>query len=618
MVMSPVTPPPDEQPGIVGQQYNFIRQFLALCGPYWNCDHKWKVRTFTLLLGVLTLAQVGLVVWTSYWNRSLFDALEQRSLPQLMLQLGTFAVIFVLTMAVTAVHLHIKRWLQLDWRDWLTARVLDHWMYKGQHYHLLYTQGEHDNPDGRISEDIRIVTESTITLGHTLFFSMLILFSFVDILLAVSGSANLPGLGVTVHGYMVVLAFLYAGVGAALGLLLGRPLIRATNQLQTAEANFRFGLARARENSESIALMQGERVERKSSARLFSSIAENWNRQTLAYTWIVSYSSGYGALLPVFPIIIAAPQYIAGTMTLGVLMQAAQAFQKLTSALSWPVDNLGEIARCRASADRILSLYEDLVAMEAGASEPDPHRIEMGESPQLSLVLRDLTVANPDGRILLENFSLEISRGEHVLISGDPAVAISLFKVVAGLWPWGSGTVLLPHDHPVVFLPQRPFLPTGTLQSALSYPAPPDAYDMRAMHYALECAGLAWLAVRLGESGDWTHVLPLREQQRLGFARLFLQRPSWIFIEEATDAFDPKGEECIMEMLYRELPNTTVITISVHGNLEKHHHRKIVLNRIREEKYLFNAAPLCLLSDRPHSDNGHSTPQYAPRRRKTD
>lgn len=604
----------------VVKRRNFFQQFFQLCGPYWHCAHKWQVRGFTLLLGLLTLGQVGLAVWMSYWNRALFDALEQRSLSQFLLQLGTFVAIFILTMAVTAFHLHVKRWLQLDWRDWMTARVLDHWLHKGQHYQLHYTTGEHDNPDGRISEDIRIVTETTIALGHTLFYSVLILFSFIDILLAVSGSANVPGTDVVVPGYMVLMAFLYAGVGSVLGLMLGRPLIRATNTLQTAEANFRFGLARARENSESIALMQGERVERKLSARLFAGISQNWNRQTLAYTWIVSYSAGYGALLPVFPIIIAAPQYIAGAMSLGVLMQAAQAFQKLTSALSWPVDSLGELARLRASADRVLSLYEDLLALEVQAVQPDPHRIRLGESPRLSLVFSDLTVANTDGQILLENFNAEVHRGERVLISGDPAVAISLFKVVAGLWPWGQGEVLLPHDHPVVFLPQRPFLPHGTLQSVLSYPAPPDAYDMRAMHYALECAGLAWLGSRLGETDDWIHVLPAREQQRLGFARLFLQQPCWIFIEEATDSFDAKGEDCLMEMLYRELPNATVITISVHASMEKHHHRKIVLNRIRETKYLFNAAPLCLLSDRPDAngdeDAGEAT--VPPRRRKTD
>lgn len=598
---------------------NFFHQFMQLCGPYWNCPHCWKVRGFTVLLGLLTMAQVGLAIWTSYWNRALFDALEQRSLFEFLLQIGTFITIFLLTMAVTAVHLHVKRWLQLDWREWMTARLLDHWMYKGRHYQLSYVAGEHDNPDGRIAEDIRIVTESTIALGHTLFYSLLILFSFVDILLAVSGSANVPGTDVTVHGYMVVMAFLYAGVGAVVGFILGRPLIRTTNTLQTAEANFRFGLSRARENAESIALMQGERVERKLSARLFAGISENWNKQTLAYTWIVSYSAGYGALLPVFPLLIAAPQYIAGTMTLGVLMQAAQAFQKLTSALSWPVDNLGEIARCRASADRVLSLYEDLLELEARSVTPDPYRIEMGDSAHLSLELENLTIANQDGQILLENFNAVIHRGERVLVTGDPAVAIGLFKVVAGLWQWGQGRILLPHDHPIVFMPQRPFLPVGTLQSVLSYPAPADAYDMRAMHYALECAGISWLAPRLGETDVWDRVLPLRAQQRLGFARLFLQQPSWIFIEEATDAFDAKGEDCIMEMLHRELPNATVITISVHAGLEKHHHRKIVLNRIREEKQLFNTAAVCLLSDRPHNSHDEAEEPAVPVfRRKTD
>lgn len=601
MVLPIASQSPDPAAIPVVVRHNFFQQFVQLCGPYWNCPHCWKVRGFTALIGLLTLAQVGLAVWTSYWNRALFDALEQRSLFEFMLQIGTFVGIFCLTMAVTAAHLHVKRWLQLDWRNWMTERVLDHWMYKGQHYRLLYVAGEHDNPDGRIAEDIRIVTESTIALGHTLFYSVLILFSFVDILLAVSGSANVPGTNFTVHGYMVLMAFLYAGVGAVLGLLLGRPLIRSTNTLQTAEANFRFGLARARENAESIALMKGERVERRLSARLFAGISQNWNRQTIAYTWIVSYSAGYGALLPVFPILIAAPQYIAGVMTLGVLMQAAQAFQKLTSALSWPVDNLGEIARCRASADRVLSLYEDLLEMEKKSLQPDPYRIEVGDSTRQSLEMENLTIANQDGLILLENFNAVIHRGERVLISGDPTVAIGLFKVVAGLWQWGQGKVLLPHDHPIVFLPQRPFLPTGTLQSVLSYPAPADTYDIRAMHYALECAGIAWLAPRLGETDVWDRVLQMRAQQRLGFARLFLQQPSWIFIEEASDAFDAKGEDCIMEMLHRELPNATVITISVHAGLEKFHQRKIVLNRIPEEKYLFSAASLCLLSDRPQN-----------------
>jgi putative ATP-binding cassette transporter len=587
--------------GIVAQQYNFARQFVRLVGPYWNSEQKWKVRALTVLLIGLTFSQVALAVWTNYWSRALFDTLENRSLSAFLMQLGTFAIIFILTMSVTAVHLRAKRWLQIGWRKWLTEHLLDHWMSRGHHYQLIFTPGEHDNPDGRIAEDIHIVTETAIALAHTFVYSILILWSFIDILMSVTGSANVPGTAVNVPGYMVVLAFVYAGVGAGLGLLLGRPLIKSTNRLQTAEASFRFGLGRLRGNSESIALMRGEPVERQRSSRLFRDIEWHWERQTFAYTWILFFTSGYGALLPVFPILVAAPQYIAGTMTLGVLMQAAQAFQKLTSALSWPVDNLSDMAKCRASADRVLSIYDDLLALEQKSAVPDQFRIDVQHSTTPDMEIHDLCIANSDGLILLEHFNLSVRRGEHVLIAGDPAIAISLFKVLARLWPWGQGQVLLPQNQAMFFMPQRPFLPYGTLQSVLTYPLPAETFDSRALHHALECAGLAWLSSRLLESDSWDRILPLRAQQRLGFARLFLHRPSWIFIEEATDAFDPKGEDCMMEMLRRELPNATLLTIGFHPGLERFHRRKIVLNRVREEKYLFQDAPACLLTDRPLS-----------------
>jgi len=578
---------------------NFLKQIIRLAGPYWYSENKWQVRGFTLALFGLTLLQVALAVWTNYWNRALFDALEDRSLSHFLLQIGTFVLIFILTMLVTAVHLHVKRWLQLGWRKWLSERLIGHWMTQGRHYQLSFTAGEHDNPDGRIAEDIHIATETAIALGHTLVYSVLILFSFVDILWSVSGTANLPGTSFIVSGYMVVLAFVYAGVGTVLGWSLGRPLILWTNRLQTAEMNFRFGLARARENSESIALMHGERVERRHAEKLFRDVEWGWNQQTFSYLWIVSFSSGYGALLPVFPVLVAAPQYIAGTMTLGVLMQAAQAFQKLTSALSWPIDNLGDMAKCRASADRVLSLYDDLMLIEAGVKQPDAHRITVRETATSTLRIDNLTIANPDGQILLENFSVQLERGARVLIAGDPAVTISLFKIIAGLWPWGSGEVLLPRGQTVMFMPQRPFLPEGTLRAVLSYPAAPSTFDNKAIHYALECAGAAWLASRLDDRAAWDRILPLRVQQRLGFARVFLQQPQWVFIEEATDALDVSGEQCMFEALRRDLPNTALLTISFHAGLEALHDRKLVLNRLREERYLFQTATLGTASERP-------------------
>jgi putative ATP-binding cassette transporter len=342
---------------------SFPAQVLRLARPWWAGEGGWRVRGLTGLLFLLTLGQVGLNVWGNYWNRALFDALEARSIRGVVAEVGVFAALFAVSIAVTAAHLLVKRRLQLDWRAALTRRLLDRWLADGRQLRLDGSAGSHDNPDQRIAEDIRIVTESAVALGHTLVFSVLSLGLFIGILWDVSGSLAVPGTNVEVPGYMVPLAFLYAGAGAVLGRLLGRPLVRTTNALQSAEADFRFGLSRARDPA--TARSRGEAREQRRALRRFGRVAEVWDRQSLAYLGVVSFTTAYGGLLPVFPILVAAPRYIAGAMTLGALMQAAQAFQRLTSALSWPVDNLGEIARCRASAERVLALEEDLAALDA-------------------------------------------------------------------------------------------------------------------------------------------------------------------------------------------------------------------------------------------------------------
>jgi vitamin B12/bleomycin/antimicrobial peptide transport system ATP-binding/permease protein len=581
-------PAPAAAPGAVpGTRKRFFRKMLRLAGPYWNCERAAKVRGATLLLLVLTMGQVGLSVWGNYWHRALFDALEQHSVRGVVVQVAIFALIFVISIAVTGAHLIVKRWLQIDWRAWLTEQLVGSWMENAHHYRLLFSSGNHDNPDQRISEDIRIATDSAIALVHSLVYCLMTLGLFIDILWSVSGAIVLPGTDVQVPGYLVPLAFLYAVLGSILGWMFGRPLERSTNALQTAEATFRFGLSRDRENAEAIALMRGEPSERAGSAARFGGIVHEWNRQSLAYMGLVSFGTGYGMLLPVFPILIAAPQYISGVMSLGVLMQAAQAFQRLTSSLSWPVDNIGEIARCRASADRVLSLYEDIQKLDADAQAPGAPRIALTRSESARLVIEDLCIAEPSGRILIEHFSVDIRRGERVLIAGDPAVTGSLFKVIGGLWPWGSGRVSLPGDGGMMFIAQRPFLPEGTLRETLCYPQPPDAFIASAIRHALECVGLIRLVPRMDERDNWEQVLPQRAQQQLAFARVLLQRPAWVFMEEATDAFDPKGERLILEMLCRELPNTSVLNISFHPGLRPFHHRMLVLSREGETKILF-------------------------------
>ncbi|MCB2145484.1 MAG: ABC transporter ATP-binding protein/permease [Deltaproteobacteria bacterium] len=573
---------PADAPGAVpGTRKHFLRQVLRLAGPYWKCERRGKVRFATLSLLLLTVAQVGLTVWGNYWNRALFDALEQRSVRGVLVQVAVFVLIFVISIVVTGAHLLVKRWLQLDWRAWLTDQLTGRWMEEGRHYRLLFSAGEHDNPDQRIAEDIRIATESAIALAHSLVFSLLILGMFIDILWSVSGSIVVPGTDVQVPGYMVPLAFVYAALGSAFGWMIGRPLVRSTNALQAAEATFRFGLSRVREHSDAIALIHGEPMERTGSAVRFRQVVREWNRQSLAYLGLVSFGTGYGALLPVFPLLVAAPQYIAGAMSLGVLMQAAQAFQRLTSALSWPVDNIGEIARCRASAERVLSLDEAIHRMDATVRERGGPRIVLDRSDRARLAIEDLSIADPSGEILLEHFSAEIHRGERVLITGHPVVTGGLFKVIGGLWPLGSGRVVLPGDGEMLFVPQRPFLPEGTLREVLCYPCPPEAFTDDDIRQAMACAGIAWIAPRLDERDDWEQVLSRRAQQRIGFTRVLLQRPAWVFMEEATDAFEPEGERLILEMLRGELPDTTLVTITFrfHQGLEKLHDRTLELER---------------------------------------
>jgi putative ATP-binding cassette transporter len=567
---------------------HFLRQVLRLAGPYWNCERRAKVRSATLLLFLLTLAQVGLSVWSNYWHGALFDALEQRSVSGVLIQIALFAAIIAISLAVTAAHLVVKRWLQVDWRAWLTEQLVGGWMADGRHYRLLFSAGDHDNPDQRIAEDISIATDSAIAMAHTLVYSLMSLGLFIDILWTMSGAIVLPGTDVQVPGYMVPLAFIYAALGSGLGWMFGRPLVRATNDLQTAEATYRFGLSRARENAEAIALMHGEPLERAGAATRFRRIIRDWDRQSMAYMWLVSFGTGYGTLLPVFPILIAAPQYILGAMSLGTLMQAAQAFQRLTSALSWPVDNIGGIARCRASAERVLSLYEDMRQLDDDVQAHDGPRIDLARSDRARLEIEDLCIAEPTGRILIEHFTADIRRGERVLVTGDSVVTGSLFKVIGGLWPWGSGRVWLPADGGSLFLTHSPYLPEGTLRETICYPHPPDAFPYSAIRHALECAGLAWLAPRLDDRSNWEQELLQRARQRLGFARVVLQRPAWVFMEGATDAFDTKGERLILEMLHHELPNATLFNISFHPGLEDMHHRTLVLSRVRETKMLFD------------------------------
>jgi putative ATP-binding cassette transporter len=566
-------------PGAHHPQPVFFRRFVHLAGAFWQSDRRWRARALTAVLVALTFAQVLVPIAINRWSLRLFDALEQRALQTFVVLIGVLVLIIAANALVTTTHLRVKRRLQVEWRSWLTGRVLDEWLSSGRHYHVSFVPGEHDNPDQRIAEDIRIATEYAVDLAHSLFYCILLLASFTQILWTLSGPPRVEfGLfSLYLPGHLVWVALVYASVGSAAAVLLGQPLVRAANRRQRDEANFRFGLVRARENALSIALRRGEGEERRQAGELFAGAVRAWNRQTVALSNLFLFSSSWSVLSQAFPVLVAAPRYMAGVITLGVLMQTAQAFQQMIAALAWPIDNIPKLADWRASVERVLGLHDALRLLGEQFVPRDRPTITLEHSKRPVLAFRQVAIADAAGQELVGCFSAEIAEGERVLISGDRSTAVTLFKVVGGLWPWGHGQVELPENGPIFFMPRRPYMPTGPLRGVLTYPPSGRPVDDAAIQDALRRVGLGNLIARLNEAGEWEQLLVASEKQRIGFARLLLQRPRWIFINEATDALGPQGEAEMIRLLEQEFADATVVTIGHNGTLEAFHRRRLVI-----------------------------------------
>lgn len=557
----------------------FFVQFIRLAGPYWQSENKATIRGLTLALIALTVLQIAISVIINHWSANLFDALEQRSMSMLFTQIGVIILIFIANMAITATHLTIKRRLQLDWRGWLTDKLIAQWMHDGRHYLVTHIAGQHDNPDSRIAEDIRISTEYAIDLLHTLLFCLLLLISFTSILWTLSGTVTLDlGLfSVPIYGHLFWLALIYAASASMLGWWIGRPLTTATNDRQTVEANFRFALVKARENAMAIALIHGERHENPHFHRLFGGIVDAWDQQTKAWGRIIMFSSGYSVLSMAFPILVAAPRYILGTITLGTLMQSAQAFQQLASALSWPVDNMGKVAEWRASVERVLGLSKALEQLEREIARPNSHRIQLQTNQESVLRFHDLCISRLDGIVCVNSLNEEIHAGERVLIDGNTFTGNKLFKAIAGLWPWGEGSIELPGDEALFFMPPRPYLPTDTLRAAICYPKDAQAFDQSALERAFELAGVKELLEQLDQVSDWEKNLEREQQQRLGLVRLLLQNPKWILMQEAFVSLNPQAELAMVNLIHKMLPDSAILTISNQPAIQNLYSRKILV-----------------------------------------
>lgn len=552
-----------------------------------------------VILGVLvfTVVQVAVQIRFNTWNRDFFDALEKRDSAAFERQILIFLVLAAASMGAAVYQLYLKQLLQLNWREWMTRRFVDAWLRDARHYQLEAGAAEADNPDQRIAEDVRVSTELAIEFSVGLLISVSMLVAFVGILWSLSGPLQvaLGGTALEIPGYMVWAAVLYAAVGSFFTWLVGRPMVGINVRRTTAEADLRFGLTRARESAESISLIRGEADERRGIAEMFGQVRLTVRELMRSQRNLMWLTSAYGMLSTVFPMIVAAPAYFAGTMSLGVLMQVGAAFGQVQGALNWFVDSFPRIAEWRSAVSRLVAFQDALDDLETLATAQDQPTVTIEEtaaSDAERLEFDALEIAFADGTTVIANATAIVKAGERVLIKGESGTGKStLFRAIGGLWPWGSGRIVTPPRETMAFLPQRPYLPLGTLSGALCYPAPPGCQEPEAQRQALGKVGLEALGDRLEEEERWDRVLSLGEQQRLAFARLLLHKPRWIFMDEATSALDEANQDAMMELLIEALPEAAMVSIGHRPGLEAFHSRSLTLQKSKNGARFRPAAP---------------------------
>lgn len=557
---------------------SFFIQFMKLAGPFWNSNNKLVIRIETVLLVVLTLMQIGLAVFITKWNAALFDALEQRSLAAVKAQIGVLILIFVASITITTAHLIIKRRLLIGWRSWLTEKVITKWMHKGRHFQITFmSQDDHDNPDGRIAEDIRIATEEAIALSNSLFYSLLMLGSFTKILWDLSGKVvfDFGFISGPVTGYLVWISVCYSVCASILGWWMGKPMTEATHARQTKEANFRHDLIDTQSNSQAIALISGEKMEQEHLLDSFRTIIATYAQQTAAWKQIQIFTSGYSITSMALPILVASPRYIAGAISLGMLMQSVQAFQHMVSALSWPVDNMAQIAKWRTSVERVIGLVNALDHLESDIARLNSHQISVKKTNVSGLKFNNVSIASLEGENLSLTINDEITAGEHVLISDQTNSASKLFKTIAGLWPWGAGTIEVPGNDALFFMPPNPYLPAKTLFESICYPKSTSLFDQASVEKLLIKVGQKDLVKQLNRTDSWEQLLSNEQQQYLGLVRVLLHRPQWIFIQEALDSLAPSDEAEMLALLGKELPHSGILTITNQPAAEAFHLRQL-------------------------------------------
>ncbi len=561
--------------------------------PYYRSEDR---RAGRILLGAVIAIELSLVaiqVILNEWYNRFYNTLQDHNWNGFVSAILFFCVLAAAYIVLAVYQLYLNQWLQIRWRRWMTQTYLGEWLNTANHYRMQLLGDAADNPDQRIAQDLQLFVQYTLTIGLGLLNAVVSFCSFVVILWRLSAQAPLPlfGTSFVIPGYLVWAALIYAVIGTALTHLIGRRLIPLNFQQQRFEADFRFNLVRTRENSEQIAALRGESAERERHLNRFGLVVANWIAIMQRTKQLTFFTASYSQASVIFPYIVVSPAYFSGAMQLGGLVQTASAFNSIQVALSYFITSYQQIAEWRAVISR-LSGFQD--AIEAGrAAAVTPPAIEVvPRQGSAAIAVDHLDVRLPGGEPIVAAEHVAFPAGERILVTGPSGSGKStLFRAVAGIWPFGSGRVIVPKGAKVMLLPQRPYFPLATLAAAVGYPAEAGTFDDGRVAEALVAVGLPELVEQLGEEAHWNRMLSLGEQQRLGIARALLQAPDYLFLDEATASLDEAAEAVLYRLLQERLKGTTIISIGHRSTLGAFHRRRVVLVP-DEDRYRAREVPL--------------------------
>ncbi len=552
-----------------------------IAAPYFRSEDKWAGRALLAAVIAIELALVAIDVLLNQWSNRFYTGLQEKNWDVFVREMGVFCVLAACFILLAVYQLYLNQWLQIRWRRWLTKHYLGEWLHGANHYRMQLLGDAADNPDQRITDDVKLFVERTLDIGLNLLSSVVTLASFVIILWGRSEAAprHVFGAEYPIPGYLVWGALIYAVFGTALTQWIGAPLVQLDFRQQRFEADFRFNLVRARENSEQIALLQGESAERQRLWERFNSVVENWYGIMSRTKRLTAFTASYSQAAVVFPYILVAPAFFADKIQLGGLTQTASAFGSVQKALSIFVTIYRTLAEWRAVVARLDGFETAIVSATTLANAGDSIGV-VSSSGGKAIDLGQLMVRLPNGTPLVSADGLSLRGGERTLLTGPSGSGKStLFRAIAGIWPFGNGRIAVPVGASLMMLPQRPYLPIGSLHGAIVYPGETGSFSPEQVREALTLVGLPQLGARLQEEAHWNRMLSLGEQQRLGLARALLHAPQYLFLDEATASLDEPSEAALYRLLASRLPETTIVSIGHRSTLQAFHQRHVAMVR---------------------------------------